>query len=224
MRVAIGFVCVTMLGLFVAFAQARTKPESLVKGVVTDINNARVPMASVTIESDGQRLQTKTGLDGTYSVRVQTGTYTISISRPGFCEVRRGEFVAQKHTEVQFDFQLWVCPSDDMRSSYHYVELDSVPHTHLKPLVLFGESQTEGDLEHFTGPIIFEGGLNSGRKYPVVFSFNLLTVRANSVSYNSRNHVLTANGDVVWREGADSGSGTAFEIKLNSSEPHPDHR
>ena len=224
MRVTIGLVSVTMLCLFVIFAQARTKPESLVKGVVTDIDNARIPMASVTIEADGQRLRTKTSPFGEYSIRVQPGTYTISISRPGFCEVRRGEFVAQKHTDVQFDFQLWLCPSDDLRSSYQYVELDSVPHTHLKPLILFGDSQTEGDLEHFTGPIIFEGGPNSGTKYPIVFSFNLLTVRANSVSYNLRNHVLTAGGDVDWREGADSGSGTAIEIKLNSSEPHPDNR
>jgi hypothetical protein len=224
MRAVIGLISLTMLWLFVIAAQARTKPEALVKGVVTDINDDRVPMASVTIEADGQRLRTETSPDGTYSIRLQPGTYTISISRPGFCEVRRGAFVAQKHSEVQFDFQLWVCPSDDTISSIHYVELDSVPHTHLKPLILFGESQTEGELERFKGPVIFEDGPDSGRKYPVVFSFNRLTVRANSLSYNSRNHLLTADGDVAWREGADSGSGTAFAIKLNSSEPHPDHR
>lgn len=132
MRISLGFVCVTLLSSCVIAAHARASQGARVKGVVTDIANSRVTKATVTVEdANGQKLRDQTAPDGTYSIELKPGTYTISVRSTGFCGVRRAAFVVQKHSEIQFDFQLWACPSDDV-GSYEYKELDQVPHTHLK--------------------------------------------------------------------------------------------
>ena len=80
----------TTLFLFSAIVvQPVPKGESTVKGVVTDIADGRVTKAAVTFESNGQNLQTTTGADGTYSMRLEPGTYTMFIGHVGFCRARR---------------------------------------------------------------------------------------------------------------------------------------
>ena len=214
----------TTLFLFSAIVvQPVPKGESTVKGVVTDIADGRVTKAAVTFESNGQNLQTTTGADGTYSMRLEPGTYTMFIGHVGFCRARRAAFVVLKHSDIQFDFQLWICPSDSP-AFFKYKELDQIPHTELKPLVLYGESQMAGDLERFTGATTFDDGTGFRRKYRCVLSFNLLTVQAENLTYNFRNHVLVADGNVSWRAGTDSGTEANLEIRPNNYDPHPNRR
>jgi hypothetical protein len=217
MKLALALLCIALASP--SFLSAQPSANAQIKGTVTDVTDARVTKAEVTFEGSGQRFRTQTGADGTYSFWLQPGTYTIAVRHPGFCTTRRAAFLVREHSEIKFDFQLWVCAAD-MGDFAHYSEFDHVPHTHLKPVILFGESHREGDLEQFSGPD-FDDGLGHQRKYPVVFSFNLLTVQAEKISYNPRKHIVTANGAVTWRSGADAGTGTKLEIKLDGLEPHP---
>ena len=56
-----------------------------VHGTITDPDGELVPGASVTLTpSQGQGVTVKSGSDGTYSVVVPAGTYTILVTMPGF--------------------------------------------------------------------------------------------------------------------------------------------
>src|ERR1700677_2475724 len=122
----------TLFLLSAIVVQPVPKGESTVKGVVTDIADGRVTKAAVTFESNGQNLQTTTGADGTYSMRLEPGTYTMFIGHVGFCRARRAAFVVRKHSDIQFDFQLWICPRPPPARPV-YKELADSSHTELGP-------------------------------------------------------------------------------------------
>jgi hypothetical protein len=56
-----------------------------VHGTITDPDGALIPGATVTLTADkGQGVSAKSGPDGTYSVVVPSGTYTVLVTMPGF--------------------------------------------------------------------------------------------------------------------------------------------
>jgi hypothetical protein len=209
------FVSFLFLGVLIcdlgSLARPLDEPSAEVKGVVTDILDGRVTKAILIFESGGQSYRVETGEDGSYAIRLKPKTYTVSITHYGFCGFRRAAFIAKKDSQIRFDFQLWVCPSDAY-GKYNFIELQPVPHTRLKPLVLFGETQMEWTMQTFTGVVLPE-------KYPVVLTYNLLTVRANQVSYDRSKQLLWASGDVVWQDREYKGSGENIQIWLNGPEP-----
>jgi hypothetical protein len=194
-----------------SFAQPPDKPGADVKGVVTDVNDGRVTKAILIFESGGQSYRVETGEDGAYEVRLKPSTYTVSITHFGFCRSRRAAFVAKKGSQINFDFQLWVCPSDAY-GKYNFVELEPVSHTHLKPLILFGEARPEGTSQVFTGAVLTE-------KYPVVLTYNLLTLRATELTYERSKHILWATGAVEWQDGTTEGTDMNVQIRLDGPEP-----
>jgi hypothetical protein len=211
--------CIAVLFLAALPAGSEPEPQGKVEGVVVDITDARISNATLTFENEDYEYRIQTRWDGAYSIGLKPGTYAMSVSSMGFCTFRRAAFVLEKHSTVQFNFQMWVCPSD--MEFIHYTELEEVPHTHIKPLILFAKSEPEGDLRRFSGFPPTSDGTGHLRKYPAVFSFNLLTVQAEELVYNPTNHMLTALGNVVWQAGSDSGTGTKLEIKLNGLKPKP---
>lgn len=203
------------LGLLIcalgSFARPLEQPSAEVKGIVTDINAAGVTKAIVVFESQGRKYQVETGADGAYAIQLKPNTYTVSISHFGFCGFRRAAFMAKKNSQIHFDFQLWVCPSD-WNGKFNFIELEPTPHTRIKPVVLFGETRTEGTMQTFSR-------VDLGEKYPVVLTYNLLTVRANKLSYDRSKHLVWATGDVEWQDGRNEGSGKNVQIWLNGLEP-----
>ncbi len=55
-----------------------------VHGVVTDPDGALIPGATVTLTGNGPAITAKSGSDGSYSAVVAPGTYTVTVSMPGF--------------------------------------------------------------------------------------------------------------------------------------------
>jgi Carboxypeptidase regulatory-like domain len=195
----------------VASASARTAE---VSGLVTDTSGARIAEAFLIFESEGQTYRVWTNESGAYSINLAPGTYTVSVSgRPGFCQSRRGDFVAQEGSKIQFNFEVWVCPSDTT-CCYNYAELQPGLNTQLKPLILYGDAQNDGDLQTFTGAYFF----NSDR-HPVLLTYNLLTVRSDKMVYDGKNHLITAIGHVVWADGTKSGTSDKVEIKFDGVSP-----
>jgi hypothetical protein len=210
----LGCLLAVVLGITVVAQTPRNdracKPAQ-VKGTLTDITGAVVNDATLSFESPANAYKVKTGATGTYSMLLEPGTYTVSVAREGFCRIRRGAFVASPGSKIEFDFQLWVCPSDSF-GSWNYVELDPAGQRNLRPLVLFGERKSLIALEIFTGPDL-------DRQYPAELTFNKLTVTAERMVYDRRNQTVTATGSVTWQVGGNAQRASRIEISLGSDEP-----
>ena len=182
-----------------------------VAGTILDVNNAPVAKAVLVFKREAQSQTVETRADGTYAIHLLRGVYTVSLSHSGFCTMRRAAFSVRTMNRIQLDFQLWVCPSDNF-GKYRYVELDPEPEIPLKPLVLFGESSKAGDRETFTGAVL-------SQKYPVVVTYNQLTVKADKVVYSEEHKSIIGTGNVVVEEGADKRLGSKVEIIFHNGEP-----
>ena len=55
-----------------------------VHGVVTDPDGALIPGATVTLSGNGPAVKATSGSDGSYSAAVTPGTYTVTVTMPGF--------------------------------------------------------------------------------------------------------------------------------------------
>jgi len=190
-----------------------------VEGVAVDIADAGIASATIDFASGDNKFRVQTRADGTYSIALRPGTYTMTVSHNGFCTFRRAPFVLRKDSRLRFNIQMWVCPTD--MEFVRYAELDEVPHTHLKPLVLFATNVRQGGLQRFSGPTTNDDGTGQARKYPAILTFNRLTVQSEEIVYDHSSHALTAQGNVVWEDGSKSGMGDSVEVKLDGFSPRP---
>jgi hypothetical protein len=84
-RVGRGQVVATPAATASTAGTAVTVTGTRVHGTITDPDGELIPGASVTLTpASGQGLTVKTGQDGTYSMTVPAGTYTMLVSMPGF--------------------------------------------------------------------------------------------------------------------------------------------
>jgi hypothetical protein len=210
--------CIALSLLAVLPLGAAPETGGTVEGVVSDITGARIRSATLTFENGVHKYTAQTRPDGTYSIKLKSGTYLVSVESSGFCTIRRGAFLLQKHSSLRFNFEMWVCPSD--AEFIRFAELNVVPHTHLKPLVQFGREDFEGDLQRFRGPSTNNDGTGHARKYPAVFTFNLFRVQADVILYNPSTRLLIASGNVAWEEGTETGTGATIEFRLDGLQPN----
>ncbi len=105
--------CIALLFLVPLPAGSGTDAAAKVEGVVLDINDARIWKTTLTFGNGVRDYSTKTRQDGTYSIELKPGTYAMEVKSYGFCTLRRSAFVLQKHSTVQFNLQMWVCPTFD---------------------------------------------------------------------------------------------------------------
>jgi hypothetical protein len=165
----------------------------------------RIPNAEVGSTGVEGRRRTTTTDKGSYPIDLAPGVYAAEIANSNFCPLRRGKFLATNTAEISIDFQLWICASD-ASDTYNFVELDSAKNTDLRRLVLYGRVRRDGDKQIFTGATL-------GRIYPVVFTFNLLTVEADELTYDRTEHVVIARGNVSWQDGKANDSASQLSAK-----------
>jgi len=209
--------CISLLFLVPLPAGSGADVAAKVEGVVLDINDARIWNATLTFGNGVRDLSTKTRQDGTYSIELKPGTYTLEVKSYGFCTLRRSAFVLQKHSTVQFNLQMWVCPTD--MEFIQYIEFDEIPHTHLKPVVVYAKKELQGELQRFRGPNDFADLTGHPRQYPAIFTFNLLTVQAEELVYDPTKHFLNAIGNVHWQDANNSGTSANVQIRLDGLKP-----
>jgi Carboxypeptidase regulatory-like domain len=203
-----------------------------VKGTVTNITGAGVSGASVMFTSKGQRLTLKTARNGVYIGRLQPGTYDVRVMATGFCEMPRGSFIADDNPVIEINFRLIVCPSD-WTGKYYNAQLNPAPDSGLRPLVIFGQAKSVDNLTRYTGPVVPDIVLEKSRDtygkypqavlkqhtYPVILSYNLMTIRCNELLYDSRKHLAIGTGEVEVEEGDRKRRGEKITVVLNGLEP-----
>ncbi len=217
MRRVAGVLVVALLLAMCATVESKPDSEETVQGRVVDITDAFVSKATITFWSGTDEYVTNTRDDGTYSIKLKPDTYTLRVSQSGFCTVRRAAFMLRRDAPVRFNLQMWVCPSDT--EFVHYIELEGIARTHMKPMILFGTTDSRGVLQRFSGPETSDDGTGKARKYPAILTFNLLTVQAQEIVYDPNEHLFTATGGVVWNNGTKSGASESLKIVLRGIQP-----
>ena len=170
---------------------------------MSDINDARISNATVILKAKVGEFRATTKDDGTYSLELRPGTYSMEVQSSGFCTLQRAAFILRKTAVVKFDLQMWVCPSD--MAYVHYDELEEVA------------QYEQGSLNVFIGPINFEA--SAVRRYPAIFTFNLVTVSAAEIVYDPGRRTVTVSRNVSWQDGSKSGTGPKIKMKLDGPDP-----
>ncbi|HKF50708.1 MAG TPA: carboxypeptidase-like regulatory domain-containing protein [Candidatus Acidoferrales bacterium] len=185
-----------------------------VSGLIRDVNGGLVTDAEIDLNAPGRTHRGRTNSRGAYSIELSPGVYSMEIKHYGFCGLRRGEFILKPRAIVYFETELRVCPSDSVNSKFFYDDLAVVPDGSLRPLILYGEKAPDGSAWRYTGPVLDAIGT-----YPVVFTYNLLTISADSLLYDSTSQHVVARGRVTFQDGKTVSRGSNFEITLSGLYP-----
>jgi len=96
--------------------QERTtsEPVAKIKGIVADQTGAVIPQSEVVFKGELGTIVSHTGMDGSVTVQLRTGTYLVTITRSGFVTAKLVDFQINAPTPAAFrvNLQLDHSPSD----------------------------------------------------------------------------------------------------------------
>jgi len=226
----LGLAVIVMTSLSATRASIPSTEATELSGTVTDVNGSRIQAAGLeALGVDGRKFVTETSDDGVYAFLVPSGVYSLRAIRPGFCEARRGFILLADQKTLTFDFQLLTCEqvtpatrsADDLRPEtpyvevhprYHYDELRPVAANGLRPLISYGTRENTESSTTYSGVKI------DSRLFPVVYTYDLLSVKADEMVYSKDGSVHGA-GHVVWQDQTNSENGTAIDITFPNGKP-----
>jgi hypothetical protein len=133
----------------------------------------------------------------------------MTVTSLGFCKMRRSSFILERQTQVLLDFELVLCPSHYDSLPYKEEQLPSIDATGLQPLVQFGTRKEHGTTE-------FTGFVQQGKYIRPVFTYNLWTLRANTISCDRSMRTISGDGDVIWQDGQTTKPAKHIQISLRN--------
>lgn len=189
---------------------------SEVRGSVSNFLGGKIPGIPVLFTSGEQKYKANTTELGEYSIRLAPGLYTVMVPKSGdFCGMRRSNFILESGQKIQIDFELFICGIVDTAdrfdekglpisvnmedvyreyAGYNYEELPELSISAVKPLVEFGRRRARGAVE-------YTGIIQQGHYVRPVLTYNVWTLRANSILYDSTTQTVSAEGNVMWQDG-----------------------
>jgi hypothetical protein len=220
-----------VMGLsWLAISPSNVKAEKMAQlgGAVTDTNGAVIADAKLTIVARGHKTNVRTSPDGNYLASLKPGKYRVTAFHEGFCPAKRGQLILEAASVSTVDFVLVVCPRihqmktpevgrvtgeyEAYKDPYNAREI-KLPDLEIQPLILFGdERKTDHEIE-YTGPAV------QGKTLPVIFTFNLLTVRSETITQTSDWRVWVSKGNVVWHDGRRLHKDSMVTITVNGLQP-----
>lgn len=228
-RLAIASVLICVL-LYADRIGIGIQAQAEVKGTVTDTGGAAIVNASVAFAGKGQGVTVKTDSSGTYRVLLEPGTYGVSVRASGFYEMRRASFTLQDGDEAKFSFELLAAAISDpvFRAGHEYSQAQNLVHHDpfnyqedslnairdgLQPLVLFGHR------EERRRSVMYTGIVRDGRPLPVVYTYDLLTVKSQELTYFREGGSVKGAGDVVYEDSKGIKRGSKIEISFRNGNP-----
>lgn len=196
------------------------------RGVVTDVNDWRVSDAKVTIEGMGKTYTVTTSRDGEYSAELPPGVYQIKASSVGYCPIRRSAFRLAPSADAVLDLTLILCGFETaltIEGGRYTGEVEGyrIPFKEesfqvappLELLIQYGGRAENGD------SIIYKAITAEGKDIGVILSYNLLTVRADTVCLNKGDFHVKAVGNVVIDNEGEKVKARQAEINFKSDQP-----
>ncbi|MHB8526681.1 MAG: carboxypeptidase-like regulatory domain-containing protein [Candidatus Acidiferrales bacterium] len=193
-------------------------------GTVKDVIGARIVGASVEFTSKTSHYSLTTGSDGTYSARLTPGIYSVTATKASFCDGHRASFsiVANQKVEIDFVLPYNMQASDGgfPRAAGCYNEDEpSMPRQgELRPLVLYGDRE-----EKSSGEIVYSSLKRCVReyqsdtteeRYPAIFTYDLLTLKADTLIFKPRDKSITGIGNVTLQNGTETQRGSTMTIRF----------
>lgn len=215
-----------------------------VRGTVRFVNGSAVQNAKVRVKGSTGTFEAITNQHGVYEIEAPVGVYNIIVRQSGLCGSRRASFRIEPKTVANFDFNLVVCPGIDFaeckeETRYAGVECDTVgPFKYdsytftgnltspLDLLIRYGEKIENNGLTEYKGASVkwidTDENLEKAQreKYlAVTLSYNLMTVNADKVSFDSKNRILKAEGNLVVENNGPPIPAKRAEIRLGKERP-----
>jgi len=200
-----GFVAILVTAMLSQFAAPMSSGQQLaeVVGTVQDATGVSIRVGA-TVEFVSQRTHytVTVGDVGGYAQQLTPGTYSVTARARFFCEERRAAFSIAANQKAEFDFILPTATMDATPPNDGCYKEDArdLGKGELNPLVLYGARSQKGaeilysGLKHRSLPQINEN-------YPVVFSYGLLTLQAETLLFDPYAKSITAVGDItLWNE------------------------
>jgi hypothetical protein len=179
-----------------------------VQGKVTDPTEAVIPGAKITFQSRqlGDKVVTTNGV-GAYEADLPLGDYTMTLQSPGFRPYRRPPFRVTAPNSLTFDVTLTVAstcdlvvvpPTPENRASAEkefclredFFSLPSKDGVQYQLYIRYVKHTVVGDKNNY-----------SGEKYPnedpVFVAYNLFSLQADRVTYDSTSRIIEASGNVL---------------------------
>jgi hypothetical protein len=204
-----------------------------IHGRVVDDQRKFIVGAEVKVSGSGMTIQTLTDGSGTYSLEVKPGKYAIDAEKESLCPFHREPFVIQQGSSVEINFQLAV------RTATHRIEMQGEePPVHSEPLghycpggyyyhdvpaqdgLPLGATIMSGLFESHGAVTEYESANSFGGFLQVVLTFDQSTIHANTLTYDSKKHIVKGNGAVTWEDGTGSvKSGSTIMVKIRAPRP-----
>lgn len=204
-----------------------------VTGVVVDIAGRTVEDAKVEFFKDGKAFITRPDKDGKYEIELAAGTYRVRVESNTHYTVPRAPFSLLRGSSVRFDFELMrrfiirdytyngpaefpppKLPADP--GTYEEEELGPIAPDGLRSLVRYGERHEQGD------EVRYSTLLHDAKQFPVVYTYDLLTIKANTLTYSKKDNSVHGAGDVVYQDGENTRHGSSIDLTFRDAEPHVD--
>lgn len=190
-------------------AQGPTVPTPTfhIRGTVTDPSGAVIPKARIGFQSKHLDGALPTTGAGVYETELPLGDYTMTVQSPGFRPYRRPLFRVTAPANLTFDVTLTIAPTCDLvvvpptPESRAAAEKEFCLREDFFPLPSKDGVQYQLYIRYVKHTAV--GGKNnySGGKYPnedpVFVAYNLFSLQADRVAYDSTNRIIEASGNVL---------------------------
>jgi hypothetical protein len=108
------------------------------------------------------------------------------------------------------DFELIVCPTDTTWRPYEEEELEPFGSSGLRALMQYGSRKERGRIEYV-------GLVEQGIYVRPAMTYDVWTLRANSIIYDRLNRSVTGEGNVSWQDGRTTRKGPYVQFEVGES-------
>ena len=213
-------------------------PTYRVYGSVTDTHMIGLKEAQLEFKNAKTRFVEHVHADGTFSVSLLSGAYTLNVTAVGFCPYTRDIVITENDANGAFNLTLLDCsdcatmmidfvepriesdapppkPVDPQSLVFKYYResLDDGKSTRLKPSVLFGRRSDLGEFLEYTGLDC------PGNEKLAVLQYDGGSLKALKLRFAKEDHKIRGEGEVTVVDQRGVSHGSTVEIDLASQAP-----
>lgn len=213
-----GWLAIFLAALFLQLTAPISSGQEVgeVVGTVQDAVGASIAGATVEFIGQGKHYLVTVGDVGGYAAQLTPGTYSVTARALYFCEEHRATFSIAANQKAEFDFILPVGATDTRPQDDGCYKEDApdMGKGVLHSLVLYGARSQKGAELSYSG---LKQDVNEN--YPTVFSYDLLTLRADRLVFDSQAKSITAIGSVTLQNGVQTQHASKINIEFANGDP-----